>query len=490
MAEAQFDVCKSESSEDIGTERDFTEAYSFFEAQQAIVKPGRRRITMYLSAAMIVVSAVVAIAGVFWVGSKFSKHFLKEPFVYFELKAIDGDGHPVAGADVWIENNRKGITDSFGEWRRYIRMQAGSSLQVRMKKDHQGQSLETLKNIVVPISSREGKKSLEVSGTITLLDPSRPVSYKDGAVAKVKRDKMEDLDRSEISKTVDDAANAEFQESLFGFDRIAVSFIETPMVRTNGLGINRQNFLRKDVMASVQRYAITNGIAIDSKSPWKLTVKHLSSGKGKSLIQVTTSFPRGSETGNESFLKNYMKTADLTADRIFSTLKMHIPRPYLVLHEGSTWFAMQPKSGAVFWKLASGDRLIGKKGKIFRLRAKGNYQDRIAISSPLNPCKNNVDTSRRCVLHSSKVSLVSPRVGWRKLKVKFSNAELSNSDLYFSGYKGTQLTKNVWSYWGPTQGGSNVTMLKRGRVFYRARVANSRGKVALVSLPRPNLARR
>jgi hypothetical protein len=53
---------------------------------------------------------------------------------YFEIKAIDVDGRPVAGANVVHNNEQVGSTDSFGEWRRFLRVAPGQTYRVELKK--------------------------------------------------------------------------------------------------------------------------------------------------------------------------------------------------------------------------------------------------------------------------------------------------------------------------------------------------------------------
>jgi hypothetical protein len=61
----------------------------------------------------------------------------------FEVRAIDAQGHPVAGAEVWLENGPKnaqgsgqqvGVTDSFGIWRRNLKLPAGTEARFNFRK--------------------------------------------------------------------------------------------------------------------------------------------------------------------------------------------------------------------------------------------------------------------------------------------------------------------------------------------------------------------
>jgi|GEM_PF-2025000 len=57
----------------------------------------------------------------------------------FDVRAIDAQGHPVAGAEVWMETaqgpaQQVGVTDSFGTWRRNLKLPAGSEARFSFRK--------------------------------------------------------------------------------------------------------------------------------------------------------------------------------------------------------------------------------------------------------------------------------------------------------------------------------------------------------------------
>ncbi len=52
----------------------------------------------------------------------------------FEVRAIDVLGHPVAGAEVWLETQQVGMTDSFGIWHRNLKLPESSEAQFHFRK--------------------------------------------------------------------------------------------------------------------------------------------------------------------------------------------------------------------------------------------------------------------------------------------------------------------------------------------------------------------
>ncbi len=91
---------------------------------------------------------------------------VQAPFVLVELKALDESGHPVAAAKVSINDEALGVTDSFGEWRRYLKVAAGEKLEVELLK--QGQpSLKGSRTLRVPQKKR-GQQGLDIQANIAL----------------------------------------------------------------------------------------------------------------------------------------------------------------------------------------------------------------------------------------------------------------------------------------------------------------------------------
>lgn len=52
----------------------------------------------------------------------------------FEIRVIDDEGHPVAGAEVKSGKQQLGVTDSFGIWRRSIRIGDDPSIRFDFRK--------------------------------------------------------------------------------------------------------------------------------------------------------------------------------------------------------------------------------------------------------------------------------------------------------------------------------------------------------------------
>ena len=85
----------------------------------------------------ISITALVVSAGAY---AAFTRPGPLSPSV-FEIRAIDTQGHPVAGAEVWMENQSLGMTDSFGIWRRNLNLIFARSFPVLRATPQRGNIL-------------------------------------------------------------------------------------------------------------------------------------------------------------------------------------------------------------------------------------------------------------------------------------------------------------------------------------------------------------
>ena len=70
--------------------------------------------------------------------------------ILFEVKVIDESGRPVQGATVEKDDVKVGITDSFGEWRRYLQAESGSNLNLKISKKVGREMWKSSKKFFVP----------------------------------------------------------------------------------------------------------------------------------------------------------------------------------------------------------------------------------------------------------------------------------------------------------------------------------------------------
>lgn len=100
----------------------------------------------------------------------------------FEVRAIDAQGHPVAGAEVWLENGHDdaqqvGVTDSFGIWRRNMKLPEGIEARFNFRKKFSARrSGGVMRDLTASKSFQTGKagqKRADIHKGSVKLEPSR-----------------------------------------------------------------------------------------------------------------------------------------------------------------------------------------------------------------------------------------------------------------------------------------------------------------------------
>ncbi len=107
----------------------------------------------------------------FFLGSAFFLH-RQSPGpqeLYLELSAITAEGQAVSGAQVFIQNQMLGVSDSFGHWRKSVSLPASPLLNIRIEKSTADGEQFASKNLPFPRLSRvESHPSAPVQLTLKL----------------------------------------------------------------------------------------------------------------------------------------------------------------------------------------------------------------------------------------------------------------------------------------------------------------------------------
>lgn len=95
----------------------------------------------------------------------------------FEVRAIDVQGHPVAGAEVWLETQQVGMTDSFGIWRRNLKLPESSEARFHFRKRFSGSKTNGILREFAAVKSfhvgKAGQKRAENHRGSVKLEPVR-----------------------------------------------------------------------------------------------------------------------------------------------------------------------------------------------------------------------------------------------------------------------------------------------------------------------------
>jgi hypothetical protein len=390
-----------------------------------------------------------------------------EPYAYFEVKVIDPEGRPVAGAVVREGDKSLGVTDSFGEWRRFMRVDLGGTVSLTVAKKIGAVSLTAVKNLAVP-GALPGGGDLEIAGTVQLLrtpikgTPVTPAPATSAATAAVAPVSM--------------PASVPVGASAAGFLSVWIMADQaSPRLEA--------------VVASLRRRARELGLKIDPQSQFRLALTELPMRGAGALIQVHGSVAAdGQRQALFSFLRNYQDKATGTAasgdamptarDILWATLQ-HARVPYVAQRDSEGWAIVPPV--AALWAQAPGRTVEDAAGRLHRLTAGALGEARL----PPGACDA---AAASCTVWSPGLARVSPVAAWQRLPLKVFGPITAGTDVYVSGYpidiQGDQAT-----YWGEPSASANLTVVKNGRIALRKKI-QAGPNVPFVSLPSAPISRR
>lgn len=453
---------------------------------QTSVRQGRRMLLG--SAFMIGAGVIAALAGAAYVFTQNADRFSRVPYVFFEVKAIDAEGHPVAGAKVKMSNHPMGVTDSFGEWRQFLRLKLGSSMTLSLDKTSQKGEIFASKNLVIPLR-RPANGEVEMRQIIQMF-PKDSESTPNRVAATSEETTLRAEGATETPKDAPETLTmAEKNDDAFAYNRVRVAIdMQAINKQTNPTGFERQNYLATQIAPQLKQLFIKSGLAIDSESPWKINVKHISAGDGQSLIMVETLAP--GDAAPASFLRNYTTDPKLVAEQIFGLVRYHTNRSYQILREDKEWYAIQPAVAKNYWRLTEQDVLIGPKGETIPLKAApalANFE-RVKLAVSNDPCTDHLDAAGQCYLTRATIKHHAPREGLTKQRLRYRLE--SGAQLYVLGFAALPAGTDLLEYWAKSGEKANVTLVEHGRVTLRAGLVNFTGRIATLAKPVETVAHR
>ena len=421
----------------------------------------------------VMVSSVVS----FWNTSS-GPHVNKQmPFAYMELRVIDGDGRPVAGAQVKNGSRVLGVTDSFGEWHRFLRVKLGKPIHLTVKKVRGERKLTGKKTIKVP-NSLPAQGELELFASLAIGKPTKLGTAAVAMAAPI------DLDPPvTVQETVVEAPDP--QVSMVGKDYKEVWITVTPPATkpNNKISKLQAEFLKNKVLGAIEYRVQELGIKVRKGAAWKIDLRHLNIPGGikekmRGLIEVTSTHNGEFEY---SFLRNYSKSSVPVARGILWGVTVHARKAYQAFKKDGQWLVTRPKSK--LWDLPPDHSLQNAKNQLFEVAlAPGKKQYYIRENKA--PCKTSP-----CWLRNPGVEDVFPLDGYKPRTLRIFGTT-PQTKIYVAGYSARSKGNHIWAYHGIPKGKANVTAVDHGRVVYRGRVTSSLGKRPLLSIPSPAISRK
>jgi len=410
-------------------------------------------------------------------------------YAYFEVRALDSDGRPIAGAVVKNAGKRVGTTDSFGEWRRYMRVPLGATIPITLAKKSVNQVLYATKNFAVPPQKPE-KSEIELRSSVQLLVANLGDVQAETAATASPNDLMSSQN-GKAKSNENDVALRTLQNDLFklgssdqtvkpthsSVSASSLGSLETFREDHNAVWFEASDPLAegilKEVLPALVKRASEIGLKVERNAAWQVKLNNIlpkpailpKDGGGLILI----SFNESSASGNRqvSFLRNYQKDARTTARSILFGLVTHAKKDVIAQRKGERWVAILSKTSPSVWELnpktvlKSADRSVFLTGESFSdNESRGFY----IKSSKESPCRSDANS---CVLQTASIPDTPPVQGWRQLRVKISGVSKEGQKVFISGYEATPLADNVYQYWGQGKVRANVTLLKNNSLLAR-----------------------
>jgi hypothetical protein len=426
-------------------------------------------------------------------------------YAYFEVRAVDADGRPIAGAIVKNSGKRVGTTDSFGEWRRYMRVPLGGAVPISLTKKTNEQILFVTKNFAIPPFKPE-KSEIELRSSVQLL-PSKNHAIADDVNTQGVREETGDIVKQDQKSSAHSAEqfNRSPFKSVIVDSTLMGSAGENPKTSLNSFRSDHEtvwfevtnserNGLAKEILPALVQRAREVGLRVERDAPWVIRLTGLIekparlAKDGGGLILVTSFNRDGSKSDAFEFLRNYQADARSTARGLLFGLINHVNKNVLLLKAGDRWAAVLPKKSASIWQLsANKNLLVGEKSVNLGADAysDANFSGFYIQKSNISPCP---ESASECTAVTPSFIQVAPVANWVKLRLKHPVPAKASSSIFVAGYPAKSLGNDVFEYWGQKNGRVNVTVVENGRVVVRGSVLNA--AEGLASFNGQNVTRR
>lgn len=444
---------------------------------------------------------VFSLCGIFLITVKPWSFFTRPNLVYayFEVRALDSNGRPIAGASVKNAGKQVGTTDSFGEWRRYMQVPLGGVVPLTLVKKTSQHQLFVTKNFAVPPTKPE-RSEIELRSSVQLLpaetqqnkaNPSLEhsqmtrdsnlgsTSSTDALVAinSTVSDKSAALSQNgNEPKSVHDLSDSLTTDENFSSDRDAI-WIDV-------VGANSGELAAK-VLPNLTKKARDLGLRVERTASWTIQLTNLIdkplrvARDGGGLIHVRSIIRENGKERSFEFLKNYQTDPGTTASLILQSLATTARRRIVFLKVEQRWAAALPKKSAKFWVLSS-DSVLLASGQTVRLGedsfANDSFKGLYIRKGQSTPCPG---TSTACVGAIADYDSIPPVASWQKMKVKIPNVKARPISVFVSGYAAKPSEENIFEFWGANNSKANVTVLNDGRLFLRGSVVGQANSVTV-----------
>ncbi len=402
-----------------------------------------------------------------WLSGFWQTTGFQPQIVYVEVKALSESGHPIAGAEVEF-GTATGITDAFGEWRRYLKVGHDDKIAVRVSKESAAGMLLGTKTINLPLPSQQGKEP-EIKVRIRLLQ-----------AGKLNRAKAF-LDKVKTSESKDTAT---VKSEPMRFHKIEMRMVPMPA----GLPSDAQKLYKistEEVWPELRKAFQSQGFEFGESPDLKLQLRYVpqhSSG----YLRMDVAWLSQGKWHQSSYLGSIKSDARATANEFMTVFRAFIPQEYQSVREGDRFFAENRTDYPKLWRLTQDDVLTdGVQTFPASWDAKAGRIE--LLSGQDQPC---LGASDRCTLRLSTLRDRPPQTGWRKLRFKIVSGVPKGSAVFVAGFEAQSLGQGLYEFWGKPGDSMNLTVLQGSRLRARQKIQARASGVELVMIEQDALALR
>lgn len=424
-----------------------------------------RTLYSYLIRSMIPFICFVGLICLWMTYSNYQETIHPPPLVYVEIKALNERGHPVAGAQVKFGNISHGLTDAFGEWRRYLRFDINKKVSVRIVKESPHGNLvggEVLKVKTTQMKPKEHilKSRIRLRGKKRI---KRAKAYFNQRKSEITPFQLFEEFPNSIAINLHQLSSKKSHYTQHYFKRI-----------------------KEKVLPEVKNYLVNRKIEIDPTSNLRLNIGYIPFRGRSGFIRGDITWTQAKRTHTRSFLRNFLSTPQKTAQSILSVARAYIPYPYKSYSESNDWYVLPLKQQSGWWSLTSGEILTD--GIHFFPLNKDQKTNRFELITQYDkPCEG---ASKRCVVFLSTLEDRPPQSGWNKFKLSFASSITNTTDVYVAGFSAWEKGPKTFEYWGKEGTAMNLTIVQKNKIILRQKIIPRNNRVPTIMIPKMQLAHR
>ena len=403
---------------------------------------------------------LIGLATVGYMGLRLLEGGVGPKMVYFQVKALDQKGYPVAGAAVFLDGDKIGVTDAFGEWFFYHSMIPKDKSEIRLEKTVASKRLFGGRIFTIEPDAEE---PIEVKFVVRLTAGE--------ALKRVKA--FHESTKNKPSRVME------------SFSSINVELVK-PIKELSGSGAYYYARLRDKSFPALKRRLTEAGVSLKKHSDMRMKLDYIASSGSSGFLRVKGSYLLNDEMQRFHFLRRFSESARLTARDILDVYRAYIPGPIKIYKEQGHWFVLQDLERGSFWRIG-GEDILSNGLSLFPLQAhseSGRFE--LLNEKGQRPCSGR---GNECDIFLSTLEDRPPRTGWQKMELQVTPVpKRTNLEVYVSGFMAKAQRPGIYEFWGESGKSANVTILNGSKIKARQRLRLEAGSPNLVIVPGPQLA--